>query len=271
MPRRLGPGLLDHRSQTAPLGDCDYRTGTTRLCPIGDSGADRSIVVLGDSHARALSPAIEEIGETDGYRVYVLVFSGCMATSLTQIEKSTGRPASDCEVFKDWAERTVAELEPELVVVSTSANRVQDPQTGATLAGSPELRRYHEALHQGWVELFERLDAVADSVAVVGNTPKLPRETGVCLSLGHPTLGDCAFEPGRFAEREARTSFAAARDAGVGVVDAERWFCADGLRPSVVGRFITLRDSEHMTPDYARWLAPALAEELGLPQPVRKG
>ncbi len=49
------------------------------------------------------------------------------------------------------------------------------------------------------------------------------------------------------------------------MVNAERWFCADGLCPSVVGRYITLRDSEHMTPDYARWLAPAVAEALGLP------
>ncbi len=74
---------------------------------------------------------------------------------------------------------------------------VQDPDTGATLAGAPDLRRYREVLRQRWRELFERLDEVAGDVAVVGNTPKLPRETGVCLSLGHPDLGDCAFEPGR--------------------------------------------------------------------------
>ncbi len=269
VPSRLTPGLLDLRSQTAPLGDCDYRTGTTKLCPIGDTDAERSIVVLGDSHARALSPAIDEIGQSSGHRVYVLVYSGCMATSLTQIQRSTDRPWAECESFKDWAEQTIAELAPELVVVSTSAGRVQDPETGVTLAGSPELKRYREVLRLGWRDLFEQLDEVAGEVAVVGNTPKLPRETGVCLSLGHPDLGDCAFEPGRFIRREALTSFAAARDAGVEVVDAERWFCADGLCPSVVGEYITMRDSEHMTPDYARWLAPAVAEALGLPRPSR--
>ncbi len=265
VPSTLVPGLLDLRSQTAPLGDCDYRTGTTKLCPIGDPDGEKSIVVLGDSHARALSPAIEEIGRQDGHRVYVLVYSGCMATSLTQIERSTGRAWEGCEDFKDWAQQTIADLAPELVVVSTSAGRVQDPETGDTVAGSPELQRYHQLLRQGWSELFEQLDEVADEVAVVGNTPKLPRETGVCLSLGRPDLGDCAFEPGPYAEREAATSFAAARDAGVGFVDAERWFCSDGICPSVVGDFITMRDSEHMTPDYARWLAPAVAEALGLP------
>ena len=271
VPSRLVPGLLDLRSQTAQLGDCDYRTGTTELCAIGDPDADRTIVVLGDSHARALSPAIEEIGAQEGYRVYVLVYSGCMATDLTQVERSTGRAWEGCESFKDWALRTITGLAPDLVVVSTSAARVQDPATGDIVAGSPELKRYHALLREGWSALFTELDAVAGEVAVVGNTPKLPRETGVCLSLGHPDLGDCAFEPGRYAEREARTSFAAARDAGVRAVDAGRWFCSEGLCPSVVGDFITMRDSEHMTPDYARWLAPAVADALGLVPLPRAG
>lgn len=253
------------RAQTASLGECDYRTGTTGLCPIGDPDAERAIVVLGDSHARALSPAIEEIGAVEGYRVYVLVYSGCMATTMIQIERSTGRPWTGCEDFKDWAYRTITELSPDLVVVSTAAGRLRDPENGATVAGSPDLARYHELLLEGWRDLFEQLDAVAGEVAVVGNTPKLPRETGVCLSLGRPDLGDCAFVPGQYAEREARTSFAAGRQAGVRVVDAGPWFCSDGLCPSVVGDFITMRDSEHMTPDYARWLAPAIAERLGLP------
>ncbi len=271
VPSRLVPGLLDLRAQTASLGECDYRTGTTRLCPIGDPSADRSIVVLGDSHARALSPAIEEIGAAEGYRVYVLVYSACMATDLTQIQRATGRAWEECEAFKDWAQGTIADLAPDLVVVSTSAGRVQDPETGDTVAGSPELKRYRALLRQGWSELFTQLDDVAGEVAVVGNTPKLPFETGVCLSRGRPDLGDCAFEPGRYAEREARISFAAARDAGVRAVNAERWFCSGGLCPSVVGDFITMRDSEHMTPDYARWLAPAVAEALGLAPLPRAG
>jgi hypothetical protein len=50
----------------------------------------------------------------------------------------------------------------------------------------------------------------------------------------------------------------------VGSVDAAKWFCAEGLCPSVVGKFITMRDSHHMTPDYSRWLATPLAAELGI-------
>jgi hypothetical protein len=141
---------------------------------------------------------------------------------------------------------------------------VQDPETGATLASNRNFGHYLDVLQGGWERLFGELKARADQVYVVGNTPKLPRETGVCLSGGDPDLGDCAFAPGPQARSEAKASFAAAQAADVGVVNAAKWFCAEQVCPSVVGHFITMRDSEHMTPDYARWLAPALAVALGL-------
>ncbi len=269
VPSDLTPGLVALRKQTASLGDCDYRTGTRELCPIGDPDAERSIVVLGDSHARAISPALVKIGEDLGYRVYVLVFSGCSANSVVQVDPATDREWDDCEDFKDWADDTIADLHPDLLVVSTSAGRVLDPDTGEVLPGAGGFPAYVSVLEQGWQDLFESLRPAAGKVVVFGNTPKLPRETGVCLSQGDPDLGDCAFKPGSRAKREARASFDAARAADVGVVDAAKWFCADGRCPSVVGRFITMRDSEHVTPDYARWIARPLEADLGLAGPVR--
>ena len=130
VPGDLEPGLVDLREQTASLGDCDYRTGTRGLCPIGDPDAERSIVVLGDSYARALSPAIEEIGRTYGYRVYVLVYSGCQATGLEQIDIETDRVWDECQEFKAWALDTIDELQPDLTVVSTSVGRVRRPGDG---------------------------------------------------------------------------------------------------------------------------------------------
>jgi hypothetical protein len=236
----------------------------TDLCPVGDPDAERTIVVLGDSHARALSPAIVEIGRQHGYRVHVLVYSGCTATALEQIDRFTGRTFEGCERFKAWAMQTIEDLNPAMVVVSTSAGRFLDPENGQMLGGRMHFPRYVDLLEEGWTSLFEQLGTLAGRVVLVGNTPQLPREPGVCLSQGHPDLGDCVFPPGPNARREAEASFAAADAAGIDVVDASKWFCADGLCPSVVGSFITMRDSHHMTPDYARWLATPLAAELGI-------
>ncbi|QCW50282.1 acyltransferase [Nocardioides dongxiaopingii] len=262
VPSDLTPGLIDLRKQTASLGDCDYRTGTTKLCAIGDPDADRSIVMLGDSHARALSPAFEKIGAELGYRVYVLVYSGCSATSLTQIDRETDRAWEGCEDFKEFALGTIEDLQPDLTVIGTDVGRFTDPASGRTVGGDDP--GYFEALDQGWRELFTTLLESSDRVAVVGNTPKLPTEVGTCLTDGDPDLGDCAFAPGPYSEKVAKASFAAAEAVGADRVNAKRWFCAEGLCPAVVGSFIAMRDSEHVTPDYARWLATPLAEALDL-------
>ncbi len=264
VPGDLTPGLIDLREQTASLGDCDYRTGTRGLCPMGDVDSDRSIVVLGDSYARALSPAIDTIGEERGFKVYVLVYSGCQATRLQQIDRETGRVWQDCEDFKDWALDTIGDLEPDLTVVATSVGRVVDPDTGDVIGPSSDYDEFLAVLDQGWQQLFGELAEVSDRVVAVGNTPRLQQEAGVCLTKDRPDLGDCAFPPGSRSERAAKQLLESARAAGAGSVNAKRWFCADGLCPAVVGRFITMRDTEHMTPDYARWLATPLAQALDL-------
>lgn len=263
VPSRLTPGLLGLREQTASLGDCDYRTGTQQLCPLGDPEAERSIVVLGDSRARALSPAVETIGKRFGYRVYVIVYSGCIANDLVQIDRETGRPWDPCQAFKDWAHEAIASIHPDILIASSSTGRVVDPSTGSVVGPGDDFDTYLDVLRGGFVTEFTRLKELAGSVFVFGNTPKLPRETGVCLTRGDPDLGDCAFVAERRPTRIAKTAFEAARQAGVGVINGRKWFCADGLCPAVVGDYITMRDSEHMTPDYARWLATPLAVEIG--------
>ena len=121
IPSDLTPGLLGLRKDTAPLGDCDYRTGTRQLCANGDVDSDRVMVLIGDSHARAWSPAFTELGEQQGYRTYYFVFSGCSAIRAVQAEPQNLRPWTECEDFKDWVVDTVADLQPDVVVVATSA------------------------------------------------------------------------------------------------------------------------------------------------------
>ncbi|WP_185995735.1 acyltransferase family protein [Nocardioides campestrisoli] len=264
VPGGLRPGLVGLRQAVAPLGDCDYRTGTRELCQEGDPEGERAIVVLGDSHARAWSPAIHEIGRTQGFRTYTLVYSGCIASGLVQVDRETGRPWTECEEFKSWALEAIDELDPALVVVSTSTGRLVDPVGGEVLGPNAPLPRYRPLLQEAYRSQLEALVPLADRVVVLGNTPRLPRETGVCLSQGSPDLGDCLFPAGPRAEKFATTAFRAARDAGASSVDAKDWFCTDQGCPAVVGDFITMRDKEHITPDYATWLAEPLAGALGL-------
>ncbi len=270
VPSHLTPPILGLTKDTASLGSCDYRTGTTRLCPGGDTSATRSIVVFGDSHARAWSPAIDEIGKAAGYRTYTLVYSGCSVTSLTQIDAATHRPWGGCQAFKQWAMRTIASLHPDLVVVSSrGATPVVTADGSQVSASSSDRTSYLASVRSGVAAVLRQLGRDSGHVVVLGDTPLLPREPGVCLSSGQGVnLGDCLFRRKSGAHSVQMAFKQAAADTGAGFVDAMKWFCYQRMCPSVVGRMITLRDKEHVTPEYATYLAGQLEGPLGVADPT---
>ena len=268
VPSKLQPRLLGLRQQTVSLGDCDYRTGTRELCPIGDTTADRT-------HRR--HRRLPRAGHlTRGRRAGPHVRLQGLRAGLQRVHGQLPGPARPPDRPPVGGLRGLQELggrhdrgaesrpRPGVDVV----RQVRRSGHGRGHRAGWRLRRLPRHPARGLPRgVREPRSRAADAVYVIGNTPKLPRETGVCLSQGDPDLGDCSFRSERRATTVARASFDAARDAGVGVVDARRWFCADGLCPGVVGNFITMRDSEHVTPDYARWLAVPLARKLGIARP----
>ncbi len=264
VPSDLVPPLLGLRKDTAPLGDCDYRSGLRGLCPNGDVDSDRVMVLVGDSHARAWSPAFGELGRQHGFRTYYLVFSGCSATRAVQAEPQNLRPWADCEDFKDWVVDTVADLQPEVVVVATSAVSPIVGPDGDPVGLLNEREEFRSLVRDGFAEEISQLKPLTDRLFVLGNTPKLPRHPGVCLSEGEVTLQDCLFKRGPVMHSIQMDFKAAAREQGVPFVNAAPWFCYELMGPPVIGRTIAMRDSEHMTTEYAVQLAEPLARKLRL-------
>jgi hypothetical protein len=160
----------------------------------------------------------------------------------------------------------VKELHPDLVLISNAPLApVVDPETGDVVEKTGNRDAFARAVGAGLRQEIEALKPFAGRVAVLGNTPKLPREQAVCLSEADD-LGDCLFSPSP-GQRAIERSFApVAADVGAEYVDAEKWFCAKRRCPSVIGSFIPMRDSEHMTTEYAEHLADPLAAVLGVAQ-----
>lgn len=204
-----------------------------------------------------------ELGRRQGYRTYYFVFSGCSATQAIQGEPQNHRPWEDCEDFKDWAVQQVAELTPDMVVVATSAvSPILAPDGQAVNLADPD--EFRDLVRAGLADELSQLEPLTDRLVVLGNTPKLPREPGVCMSEGGATLGDCLFKRGPLRHSIQMDFQRVARDQGVPFVNASPWFCYRTMCPPVIGRTIAMRDSEHVTPEYAVELAGPLARQLGV-------
>jgi len=179
-----------------------------------------------------------------------------------RLDPETGREWEECTDFVDFTLDTVADLQPELVLVSNAPLApVTDVDTGEVVERSEGPEVFGDALDRGLAAALERLDADADRVVLLANTPKLQREQAVCLSRASD-LGECLLSPERAPRRLQRGFIEVAERVGVEAIDAEKWFCERLRCPSVVGRFITMRDSEHMTTAYSEHLADTLAEAL---------
>ena len=257
VPSNLTPDLLNLRSSIADVGDCDYEENVRRVCPHGDG--DRTLVVIGDSHARAWIPAFNRIIEAGGWTAYYLVKPQCTAAHVTIASLDHDAPFTDCSDFQDWVVDEVADLHPDLVVVASSppVNGVFDGDSRVTSVDGivPVLR-------EGYDDLFADLGQHADQVALIRDVPKSPDDPATCLSSGNPSLGDCMFEPVERSTLLGNVAVDSARASGIEVVDPVPWLCYQGECPVVIGGTLSYRDTDHITTEYAADLWAELGSAL---------
>ena len=85
IPADLKPPLQDLDEDRPDVGECEYfEINEDRpLCPRGDPDGDKTLVLIGDSHARQWIPALDELGKRYGYTAYFLVREGCPGSDVT--------------------------------------------------------------------------------------------------------------------------------------------------------------------------------------------
>jgi peptidoglycan/LPS O-acetylase OafA/YrhL len=263
VPRVLRPGRLDLADSIAGVGACDYSPADAReLCPRGDPAATRSIVVIGDSHARMWISAFERIAQREGYRTYYLVKPLCTAADVV-VSDPTGAAWTDCTDFRAWAFDQVAAIHPDLTVLaSTAPEGVVRTPSGAEVG--PDDPRHEVVMQQAWDRTFQRLAPATGDLRLIRDVPLADVAPSTCLTRGDPDLGDCLFSPDESHEAEADVSVRAAQANQVPVVDPRPWLCWRGRCASVVGDVIPYIDRSHLTAVYAALLGESLGRRLGI-------
>ena len=228
--------------------------GNVERCVYGDAAAPRSAAVVGDSIAASWLPALREVLEPRGFRLQVLTRNQCPAPAVLLYRERPQKPYEECVDHREWALSQVRALSPDLVVVSNSVTMV-DKQVA-----EPEGDERYARWRAGMAETLRALEEAAGEVVVLGAPPRSGNLQECVTRISEP--GDCTEPvPGEWrAVRDAEQ--AAAREAGAAYVDPERWFCADGRCPAVVGSTPVYTDGRHLTEAYSRRLAPHLAPDL---------
>jgi peptidoglycan/LPS O-acetylase OafA/YrhL len=203
----------------------------------------RLAVVVGDSTAAFMMPALKAIAEADdsNWRVLDRARFACPFTSLDV----TFAPDPGCAAHRQQVVDEIARLEPDLVIVMNTSSEV-DGADGAALSDN--------AWANGVGEIVRRFaDRAAETVILTPNPPGPDvRECGGPTS--RPT--DCVTGPAVGRVRAYRAL------ADVRTVDTAPLWCSGSRCPAFVDGELVRLDKVHMTPEASRAVAPSLAALL---------
>jgi hypothetical protein len=106
-------------------------------------------------------------------------------------------------------------------------------------------------------------------VVLLADDPGVKQQPADCLLARGATMRSCttAWPAERFALNADLAAIA--RGGAFGFIDTTGWFCFEGRCPTVVGRTIAYRDTNHITKAYALELAAPFG--LGLRRAIRQG
>jgi peptidoglycan/LPS O-acetylase OafA/YrhL len=219
-------------------------------CASGDVAAPRTMVAVGDSHAAMWQPALEQIATEQHWRLETMAKVLCPLLDLPTQSPYLGREYTECHQWRaEVLDRLRAER-PALIVMDMV--RRYTPDYGFTVYG------------QEWLDSLTRtvaeLRATGAVVLVLGPVPDPHGSVPTCLSEHLDSVSACSPERAAAVNEAGVAAEAAATAAGGGqYAPVTDLFCTAARCPVVVGNQLVFRDDNHLTIDYAQFLAPVLA------------
>ncbi|GAB3486500.1 acyltransferase family protein [Nocardiopsis coralliicola] len=246
---------------------CNQETGPSEVlvCTYGADDPERTIALVGGSHAAHWFPALEEIAERRDWQVTTLLKGACLFTDAPQTYK--GSPYTSCAEWNRGAMEELDRLQPDAVFTTGTTTSLD------TSAGFGE-----EQVVDGYTERWAELGDLGAQVIAVRDTPRLPGSAPECLAdAGGPASGggeigaqaraDCgAPAADSLADRDPLAS--AELPGNVVPLDMTDQLCADGTGgtgahcPAVIGNVLVYWDSAHISASYMRTMAPALERRM---------
>ncbi|MFE7745978.1 acyltransferase family protein [Nocardia sp. NPDC057455] len=241
------PADAAYPSRDGCIADWDTRHVLT--CTYGDANAERTVAVVGSSHAEHWVPALDLLAREHAFRVEVYLKMGCPLTVAAEpMYKGEANP--DC---RDWSVEVIDRLaveRPEWVF--TTATRPRDG------AGDETPGDYLDV----WARLADR----GLNMLAIRDTPWLRRD-GVryraidCLAQQGDRISCGMPRAAALDEVNPALEFAASFP-NVFPVDLSDALCGRDVCAVTEGNILIYHDEHHLTASYSRSLAPELGRHL---------
>ncbi|OBJ03542.1 acyltransferase family protein [Mycobacterium sp. 1465703.0] len=217
-------------------------------CATGDTASATRVALIGDSNAGMWGPAFQQVAAQRHWRLEVLSKASCPVLDLPL--NVLHRKYTECEQWRGDITARLRDEHPRLVVLAVL--RVgRDFDTGFSAYGS------------AWIEsmsrLVQKLRGIGTRVLVLGPIPDLHSMVPDCLSIHLDDAAACSSRRATAVNETGLAAESAATKAGGGrYADITDLFCTADRCPPIVGNTLVYHNEFHLTPQYARVLAPVM-------------
>lgn len=243
IPSAMSPALSS-LSSSSDVVSCEFNeSGLLPLgCFSGSNYAPQTAVIFGDSLAAAIYPlVVKTLGQTE-WRVVSLAFPNCTVVDIVPLVN--GSPFQECVEHRNLVFDYVANLKPDLLILSESAFRNFEQR--------PPLSN-EELYESGLKTSLAKFASAAKTIVYLG-TP--PRGVGLvdCVGSNGQIIDECFIDPSN--NRSLRSvQERIIEDTGNYFINYEDWLCFT-LCPPVIDNLAVFGDGLHFTPEFAEKLAP---------------
>ncbi len=238
----------------------DARTESgIEYCLDGDPDGDRTIVVIGDSHARHWKPAFAEAARQQNIRLVLRWRSVCTAFPIRTVKVDGSGEDIECQEFRADTLQLIGELEPDAVVTSNS-----DDYGLLVIGNQPAIDQAQRTAlwREAYEELARSVRASGMAFGSVVDTPRMPADPLDCVAeRGIDACAvprDTALGVGQDysdAERSVREELGR-----VPVLDINAALCDERVCPVVIdGRYV-YTDLDHLHDQFVLTQVPAVRQ-----------
>jgi hypothetical protein len=214
------------------------------ICEYGDPDSETTVFLVGGSHASHWFPALERIGEDQGWRILTATKGSCRFSADGYAEGVVGRTCSE------WNRDAMA------AIVAESPDLVLTTSTVAGTAGMPE------AVPEGYIARWRELASQSIPVAAIRDVPMSRINRVECLHNNGPDSAECDVPRDQSLLPEDPAAQLEGLPPTVFPIDMTDSFCDASTCPAIMNGMVVYVDSQHLSKTYSQSLAPELGDRL---------
>ncbi|GAA1267454.1 acyltransferase family protein [Arthrobacter pascens] len=229
-------------------------------CNFGDADGEKTIAVVGDSHAVMLLPGFEKVAKERGWKIISYTKGACPWIDIdiqdVNVKQGGSRAFTQCREWVKGVSQALTADKPDLIIAGMS--RYRTIEGGLVDDVEVSSAKLIDGMRATWAPLLK----MGIPVVSVRDSPQPGVIVPDCVAKNVDKLSRCALKKAEVLRQNPPEIAATDGIAGTSVLDLTESYCFGETCPAVIGGVLVYRDGNHLTAAYARSLHGQIARAL---------